>query len=84
MYADDRTLYEKLDTYNAYMAFCEAIGLPMLTNGTERDYIIEHGILYRICDSLDKEDTRKRKKVYSRNPKEIMLFENLLVIKSIL
>lgn len=75
---------EALNKYNAYMKLCEAAGLQMLINGTEKEYKIENGILYHICECSGSENTDEGKKVYSKNPREVMLFENLLAVKGIL
>ncbi len=61
-----------IDRFDAYKALCDDIGLTMLIDGTEGEYFIEENILYH------------KKGEYSKNPKTVMLFENLLTIKSIL
>lgn len=84
MQLEVRTAQRELDKYNAYMTLCEAAGLQMLINGTEKEYIVENGILYHINGRSSCQHRYKSKKVYSRNPRKIMLFENLLALKSIL
>lgn len=70
--------------YDAYKALCMDAGLTMLIDGTERDYIVEDGVLYRTYDKAYHGSPSEEKEVHSKDLKTVLLFENLLAIKSIL
>lgn len=65
-----------INKYDAFKALCEDIGLPMLIDGTTNEYSVENKILYHTYDGeID---------IYDKNPRTVMLFENLLAIKCLL
>lgn len=73
-----------IDKYDAFKALCMDAGLTMLVDGTEKDYRVEDDVLYHIYDKSYHGSPSEEKEVYSKDLKKVMLFENLLAIKSIL
>lgn len=73
-----------ISKYDAYKALCEDLGLYMLTNGTERDYHVRDGVLYHDVDTSYHGSVNEKEEVYTKNLNLVLLFENLLQIKSFL
>lgn len=73
-----------IDKYDAYKALCQDVGLNMLINGKERDYTVENGVLYHTYDASYHGSVNEKKEVYSNDLRKVLLYENLLAIKSFL
>lgn len=73
-----------LGKFEAYQALCEDVGLDMLANGTERNYMVEDGVLYHSYDKSYHGSSEEEMEVYSKDPAKVLLFENLLAIKCLL
>lgn len=73
-----------INKYEAYKALCEEVGLKMLINGTANNYIVEDNILYELVNKSYHGSPKEEKKIYSKDFKTVILFENLLNVKCFL
>lgn len=73
-----------IDKFESFKALCENLGLYMLTDGTSNEYVVENNILYHIYDDGYHGSGNLIKEEYSTDFQKVMLFENLVAIKSLL
>lgn len=80
-----RTIIEgNIDKYDAFRALCEELDLKMLTQSNLSNYCVESGILYETVDISYHGSPKFVKEKVSDDYRTVTLFENLLIIKSLL
>lgn len=78
------TIEGNIDKYDAFRALCEELGLKMLTEDNLSGYEVKEGVLYETVDISYHGSPQYVKEKVSDDYRTVTLFENLLMVKSLL
>ena len=78
------TIEGNIDKYDAFRALCEELGLKMLTEDNLSGYEVKEGVLYETVDISYHGSPKYVKEKVSDDYRTVALFENLLMVKSLL
>ena len=78
------TIEGNIDKYDAFRVLCEELGLKMLTEDNLSGYEVKEGVLYETVDISYHGSPKYVKEKVSDDYRTVTLFENLLMVKSLL